>query len=91
MARITTPARPNLANKANDSGVLSGAGSSLADGSDVEKPENSRLVGDVHLDNFAWRLVSIHFPISDRVLLSAAAFAASRTRYSRHATRISSL
>jgi hypothetical protein len=53
MARITTPARPNLANKANDSGVLSGAGSSLADRPDVEKSENSWLVGDVHLDNFA--------------------------------------
>ncbi len=53
MARITTAARPDLANNAKVSGVFNCAGSSLASGPEVENPENTRLVGDVHLDNFA--------------------------------------
>lgn len=53
----------------------------------MEQTKEAVSICDVDLDDFCG---FIHFPISIMVLESALAFAASRTKYSRHATRISS-
>ena len=79
MRRITTPARPNLANNANVSCTASDAGSSLSGRPPVEQAEESRSVSDVDGKSLLM-FEFIHALISVMVLLSAVALAASRTR-----------
>lgn len=88
MSRIATAARPDLANNANIACAVYCSGSRFGAGSPVEQAEDSWSVGDVDLNNTAF--LFIHFDNSVMVLESAVALTASRTKYSRHATRISS-
>lgn len=88
MRRIATAARPDLANNANIACALYCSGSRFGARPPVEQAQESWSVGDVDLDNSG--ILFIHFDSSVMVFESAVAFTASRTRYSRHATRISS-